>query len=287
MNAKRNYLLIILAGVCFGTTGTAQALGPDGVSSLAVGASRLPLGAFLIWLYLKRSHFEKQKLSAKLIWISAIGVLAYQLAFFSAVRITGVAIGTVTALGSVPVLTGIVDFLWHKNKPKLNWLIATLFTTIGIFLLGTAKGISEFKPAGFLLALGAGLSFSIFTVASKQVLRSGADTTYVMFETFKLAGILALPILFFSGLTWIASTDGFAMLFWLALVPTAIAYVSYAKGLVGLRSSVANTLVLAEPATATILASVVLHETLTQKSWIGILLVAAGLLYLSISSEEN
>jgi len=138
-----------------------------------------------------------------------------------------------------------------------------------------------------LLALGAGLSFSIFTVASKQVLRSGADTTYVMFETFKLAGILALPILFFSGFTWIASTDGFAMLFWLALVPTAIAYVSYAKGLVGLRSSVANTLVLAEPATATILASVVLHETLTQKSWIGILLVAAGLLYLSMSSEEN
>jgi DME family drug/metabolite transporter len=287
MNAKRNYLLIILAGVCFGTTGTAQALGPDGVSSLAVGASRLPLGAFLIWLYLKRSHFEKQKLNAKLIWISAIGVLAYQLAFFSAVRITGVAIGTVTALGSVPVLTGIVDFLWHKNKPKFNWLIATLFTTIGIFLLGTAKGISEFKPAGFLLALGAGLSFSIFTVASKQVLRSGADTTYVMFETFKLAGFLALPILFFSGFTWIASTDGFAMLFWLALVPTAIAYVSYAKGLVGLRSSVANTLVLAEPATATILASVVLHETLTQKSWIGILLVAAGLLYLSLSSEEN
>ena len=72
MNAKRNYLLIILAGVCFGTTGTAQALGPNGVSSLAVGASRLPLGAFLIWLYLKRSHFEKQKLSAKLICISAM-----------------------------------------------------------------------------------------------------------------------------------------------------------------------------------------------------------------------
>lgn len=285
MNTKNNYLLIILAGVCFGTTGTAQALGPSDVSSLAVGASRLPLGAFLIWLYLKRSQIEKPKLNIGLIWVSAIGILAYQLTFFSAVRITGVAIGTVTALGSVPILTGIVEFIWHKNRPHFNWLIATFFTTIGIFLLGTTNGISEFKPTGFFLALTAGLSFSIFTVASKQVLKTGANTTYVMFETFKLAGILSLPILLFSGFTWIATWPGFAMLFWLALVPTAISYISYAKGLKGLRPSIANTLVLAEPATATLLAALVLNETLTQKSLMGIFLVAAGLIYLSLTSD--
>ena len=286
MSIKNNYLLIILAGVCFGTTGTAQALGPTGVSSLAVGASRLPLGAFLIWLYLNKTHTEKPKLNLGLIWISAVGILAYQLAFFSAVRITGVAIGTVTALGSVPILTGIVEFIWHKNRPHFNWVIATFFTTLGIFLLGTANGISEFKPIGFLLALTAGLSFSIFTVASKQILKTGADTTYVMYETFKLAGFLALPILFFAGFTWIATGPGFAMLFWLALVPTAISYISYAKGLKGLRPSVANTLVLAEPATATLLAALVLNESLTQKSLIGILLVASGLIYLSLTSDK-
>jgi DME family drug/metabolite transporter len=36
--------LVLLAAVLFGTTGTAQALGPDGTTPLGVGAARLLVG---------------------------------------------------------------------------------------------------------------------------------------------------------------------------------------------------------------------------------------------------
>ena len=39
---------VLLAALCFGTTGTAQALGPGGASPLTVGAVRVAVGAALL-----------------------------------------------------------------------------------------------------------------------------------------------------------------------------------------------------------------------------------------------
>ena len=41
---------ILLAALCFGTTGTAQALGPAAASALTVGAVRVAVGAALLLL---------------------------------------------------------------------------------------------------------------------------------------------------------------------------------------------------------------------------------------------
>src|SRR4051794_41195033 len=44
-------LQIVLAALCFGTTGTAQALGPDGIDPAAVGAARIACGGALLVLF--------------------------------------------------------------------------------------------------------------------------------------------------------------------------------------------------------------------------------------------
>lgn len=72
------------------------------------------------------------------------------------------------------------------------------------------------------------------------------------------------------------------MIIWLGLVPTAFAYIAYAYGLAKVRASTASTLILAEPATATLLAAVVLGEAINTHGWIGILVVIIGLVYLSL-----
>ena len=41
-------LQVLLAAVCFGTTGTAQALGPGGIDPAAVGAARIAVGGILL-----------------------------------------------------------------------------------------------------------------------------------------------------------------------------------------------------------------------------------------------
>ena len=283
-NVRRNYAFVIAAGICFGTTGTTQALGPDGISSLSIGSARLLVGAFFLYLYIKIAKIPSAAIPKMAMWLSALGILSYQLTFFSAVKQTGVAIGTVTALGSVPALTGLLDYLIYKVKPNKRWFIATVITTTGIVALGTANGVSDFDFGGFVLAIIAGGSFGLLAVSSKRALSTGVDSTYLMFKVFSLAALLSIPVLLINGTSWLGTSGGAVMIIWLGLIPTALAYILYAKGLKGIAPGVASTLILAEPATATILAAVVLNESINLQGWAGIATVAIGLAYLSRES---
>jgi DME family drug/metabolite transporter len=280
-NVRRNYAFVIAAGICFGTTGTTQALGPDSISSLSIGSARLILGALFLFLYIKLTRTISAPVPKLAMWLSAIGILAYQLTFFSAVKQTGVAIGTVTALGSVPALTGLLDYLIYKERPSKRWFVATVITTAGIIILGTANGVAGFDLGGFILAIIAGGSFGLLAVSSKRALIQGVDSTFTMYKVFSLAALLSLPILLLTDLQWLVTADGAAMIIWLALIPTALAYILYAKGLKGVKPGVASTLILAEPATATILAAWLLNEVITLQGWAGIATVAIGLAYMS------
>lgn len=281
-NLRKRNASLILAGICFGTTGTAQALGPKGISPLAVGSGRLLTGALLLYLFHRSTTKTVAKISGRDLWLSALGVVFYQITFFSAVKSTGVAIGTVTALGSAPALTGVVAYLINKEKPTRRWFLATVITTIGIIVLSTSKGLTEFNFRGFLLAIGAGASYSVFAVASKRALTHGVTVTDAMFRIFGLGAILSAPLLFIGSMHWLATPRGLLMVFWLGLIPTAVAYIAYGYGLSKVRASTASTLILAEPATATLLAAIVLGEAINARGWIGIFVVIIGLIYLSL-----
>src|SRR3954451_14361792 len=118
MRAAR--LQILLSAVCFGTTGTAQALGPDGIPPAVVGAARIVVGGallVLVALVAGRTRPRGGRGARGPVALAALGVAAYQLAFFAAVADTGVAIGTVVALGSAPAITGALEWLVGQRRP--------------------------------------------------------------------------------------------------------------------------------------------------------------------------
>jgi drug/metabolite transporter (DMT)-like permease len=82
---------VLLAAVCFGTTGTAQALGP-GASPVTVGAVRIALGALMLLLAARwAGRAQAGPWARGPVLAAALGVAAYQLCFFAAVKDTGVA----------------------------------------------------------------------------------------------------------------------------------------------------------------------------------------------------
>ncbi|MCW3000792.1 MAG: EamA family transporter, partial [Conexibacter sp.] len=108
---------VLLAAVCFGTTGTAQALGP-GASPVTVGAARIALGALLLLLAQRIASGDHAAGWARApLAAGALGVAGYQLCFFAAVDDTGVAVGTVVALGSAPALAGLGGWLLDQRAP--------------------------------------------------------------------------------------------------------------------------------------------------------------------------
>jgi DME family drug/metabolite transporter len=222
---------------------------------------------------------------------------AYQVFFFGAVAATGVAVGTVVAIGSAPMLTGGLGFVVRGERPGWRWAIATALAVAGCGLLvgagnqvsgGSAvlsTGGAAVDPLGVLLALGAGVAYATYTVASKGLLEEQPPDT-AMAVVFCIGALLLLPLLLAGSLEWALEPRGILVVLHLGLVATATSYVLFARGLKATPVATAVTLSLVEPVTAGLLGVVVLGERMTWPTAVGIGLVFSGLALLSVRKGD-
>ncbi len=292
-------MLVLLAAVGFGTTGTAQALAPDAATPASVGAVRIVVGGTLLALVALLSTRRLRRTgpwttprtsegSLTLVLVSVAGVVAYQPFFFAGVRSSGVAVGTLVALGSAPVATGLLQWVVLRKVPGAAWFAATGVAVAGLLALSLGDPLfgggllRPVDPLGVLASVGAGASYAVYTIGSKGLLDRGWSPDLTMGAAFGGAAVvmaLALPWL---PLGWLGSASGVAAAVFLGVVSTALAYVLFARGLRALPASNVATLTLAEPLTAGILGVLLLREPLSPIQVLGALLVAAGLVILSL-----
>ncbi|WP_308797239.1 DMT family transporter [Agromyces silvae] len=308
----RFVLAVLLAAVCFGTTGTAQALGPA-ADPLSVGAARLVIGGGALALVAGLQIAAMRRRTGRaargaagaagaaggagalgrlpawaLVALGAAGVLGYQPAFFAGTAANGVAVGTVVALGSAPVLTGALDWVVSRRRPGGRWLVATVIATAGVATLALATDgtTAAADPAGIAASLGAGASYAVYTIAAKALIDRGWSSTGSMGALFGVAGAAALPLLLVTDASWLATGPGLAMALWLGLVTTTLAYVLFGFGLRGLAPATVSTLTLAEPLTAGMLGVLLLGEHLSAAAVLGLAVLAVGIVVLAIPSRR-
>jgi drug/metabolite transporter, DME family len=281
-------LYVLLAAVLFGTTGTAQALGPAGASPLSVGAARVVVGGALLALAARALPGERPRLTAPLVLCAGAAIAAYQLTFFEAVHRAGVAVGAVVAIGSGPVASGILERALGGDWPGRRWLAATALAIGGIAALSIGgSGHAAASGAGVALALMSGVTYAAYTVIAKKLLREGGSPVHVMGAAFGLGSLFLLPVLLVESSTWLHTTRGVELAAYLAVGPTALAYVLFARGLSRLTAAETTTIVLAEPVTATILGVTVLHEGLGTIGAFGVVLVIAGIAALALPTARR
>jgi DME family drug/metabolite transporter len=288
-SSRAGILAVLGAAFCFGTTGTTQQLGVPDISPVAVASARLICGSLFLFLFafLIERRNRGYRMPRTDLLIAGCGIAAYQLTFFSAVDSTGIAIATVTALGTAPTFSAIVAYVILREKPQLNWYLGTSVTIVGIILVGTAHGVEGFNLLGVVLASIAGLGFAIFNVICRKSLERGASDIWVTSQTFGIAAIASSPFLFSESPVWLTTRNGILTTLWLGIFTTSVGYILFMYGLKRIPSSLAATVVLAEPATATILAAVVIGEPLVAQSYLGIATVALGILYISKSKRPD
>ena len=278
---------VLLAAVCFGTTGTAQALGPEGLAPAAVGSARILVGGALLVLVALVMHGARPltRVNRRPALVAAAGVAVYQLAFFAAVKDTGVAVGTIVAIGSGPMFAGAFEWALDRRVPSRGWALATALAIAGVTML--AGGGTEVSPAGVTLALVAGASYATYTISAKRMLHHGHAPETVMAVAFGLGALLLAPVLAGTGAAWLTHADGLGLAVFLGVVPTALAYLLFAHGLKRLTAAETATLTLAEPLTAALLGVLVLSERLSAPAAIGAALVLAGLLVLAAPERRR
>lgn len=270
----------------WGTVGTTQTFLQDGVSSIAVATVRSAIGGGVLLiavLALRKIHFRTW--SWKWTILAALTIALFQCLFFTSVRFTGVAVGTVVTIGSSPVFSGIVEWIIWKRKPNRIWGIATSLAIIGCVLLFVNKGESTIHPIGILLALSAGLMFALYTNCSKQ-LTEREDTLPAAAMTFTICAIMLLPFAGDDVAVLFKAPNLIPMLF-MGIAATSIAYILFLAGLEKISSSSAVTLSLAEPLTASLLGVFLVREYLSSTSWIGIAMLLSGIVVLTVGSRKS
>ncbi|WP_241979211.1 DMT family transporter [Cryobacterium sinapicolor] len=269
---------ILLAALLWGTTGTAAHFLPGNVSPLATGAATMAVGGALLFTVSARSARATLRDRSVRRWLLAgvAGIVVYPLAFYSAMNLAGVAVGTVVSLGSAPVFAAGIEFLAERRAITRLWALCTLVALVGTGLMVAGQQSDPAAgpaPLGVLLGLSAGLSYALYTHASHRVIAAGHAPRATMGALFGLGALCLVPVLGATGAPLLQSGGSLGITAYLALGPMFVAYLLFGRGLRTVRGSTATSITLVEPLVATLLAVLIVGERLPPSGWAGLGLV--------------
>ncbi|MCY9863733.1 EamA family transporter [Vibrio coralliirubri] len=275
-------LAILFASILWGTTGTAASFAPD-LSPLAIGAFSMGVGGLMqAGLAYRRILFAFDKLlqNKRLLAVSALALAVYPLAFYSSMKLSGVAIGTVVSIATAPFFSALLECLISKkNNINKRWLISFAIGVVGIGLLvfsessSTNESGDDLKLLGIALGLLAGLCYAIYSWATKALIDKGIKSQAAMGSIFGLGAMLLLPTLWFTGENLFSSQTNVLVISYLTLIPQCLGYVAFSFGLRYVTASSANLLTLFEPVVAAVLAVCVVGELIPFTGWLGMSLI--------------
>ena len=286
----------LVAALLWGTTGTAAALAP-GVGSLAVGAAAMGVGGLLQATAAHRGvRAHRAGLTAH--WptlvVSAVAVAVYPLAFYTSMRLAGVAVGTVVSIGSAPMAAALIERVVDRRPLSRRWALGATAGVVGVLALALARageeapGVPGAQPVlGIALGLLAGLTYALYSWGAARVMSRGLPSRPVMGAVFGIGGVLLLPVLLLTGAPIVASWSNFAAVAYLALVPMFAGYVLFGRALAAIPASTATSLSLLEPAVAAVIAVLVLHERLPAVGWVGMGVLLASLVVLTAGPRRQ
>jgi DME family drug/metabolite transporter len=290
----RGFALVVLAALCWGTSGLTGDVVADrtGLDPLDIAWHRMAVGAtVLLAVHLVRARgagsLRTPGLWPRLVAVGA-GLAVYQSAYFAAVATAGVSIATLVSLGLAPLLVAVGAAVLGHGRPDRATGLALAVALAGLVLLvGVSAGGDDGDAVllGALAAVGCAVAYAGVVLVSSRV-PDGVPTTTAGFAA---GAVLLTPVALLAGLDLTTDPLSLALLLYLGLVPTALAYGLFFTGVRLVPAAVASIVTLLEPLTATALATAVLGERLAPTALVGGLLMlgAVTALYLRRMGDSN
>ena len=214
------------------------------------------------------------------LWIRLIiiGIVAYTIAngaFYLSLRyLPAVTLSFVNSLG--PLLVLFAGVVWLQEIPARLQVIGVVISLVGGALF-FSPGLRGAEPLGIAIGAIGMISFVAFGILARGVARDRhIDALSRAAIPLAVGGVslllIAIPLEGLPPLT----VNGWAIVLWLALVNTTVAYVLYHHSLQELTALEMNVLLNLCPLGAALLAWLLLGETLTAVQILGMMVVIFG-----------
>ncbi len=292
----RGTVLIVLASICFGTSGplvkpTMDAgLSPQQVVSFRIGLAAALLLAFVVATRPKLLRVRRSDLPL-LLGYGLVGVALVQFLYFAAVSRIPIGVAMLLEFTS-PVLVALwVRFVRRVVLPARMW-VGTALALVGLALVAEVWQGLRLDALGLLFGVGAALCAAAYFLIGERGVSTlpalglvtwgmviGAVAIAVMAPPWSLPGDIMASDTDFGGLT----VPVWTLLVTCAVVSTAMAYLLSISAMRHLPANVVSVIALCEPIVAITLAWLVLGQALTliQVVGAGVLLVGATIVQLA------
>ncbi|QEN09427.1 EamA family transporter [Oceanispirochaeta crateris] len=284
---------VLAASFLWGTTGTAATFAPD-VNPIAIGAAAMGIGGIMQFLSARglisiyRNVLVQQW---RLLLIGSVAIGVYPLTFYTSMKLAGVAVGTVISIGLAPLISALLESIIDRKKLSMKWKMGALIGILGVVLLCLTKSGQQSneiqmmyykKTFGVLTGVLAAFTYALFSYVAHKLMKRGVASRAAMGSLFGLGGAILLPVLLFTGKSFLNSWLNLAVGMYMATIPMFIGYLFFGYGLSKINASMATTLSLFEPAVATLFAVIIVGEQISLTAWYGIGLIIACLFILTV-----
>jgi DME family drug/metabolite transporter len=289
LGGRGGLFLILLAAILWGTVGvTTRAIFTVAeTSALTVAFLRLllalpALGAASTTVLGRRGLRVAPR---DVVLMGLIGALlaTYQLLYFGAIQRVGVAVATLVTLCAAPVIVAVLSTVLLGERPTRRLAVAATLAILGtILLVRPADGAAYDGAAGIglLMALGSASGYALITIASRSIARRYHPLVSLSVG-FAFGSLALLPALLLEGAQLSFPAEGWALLLYLGVVPTALAYFLFTVGMRTTVATVASLVTLIEPLTAATLAWLIFGEQLGPLALVGAALLLGTVLMLT------
>lgn len=275
---------LVAAGILWGTGPLLGALlhRATGLSPVSVAVCRLGVGGLLLLalLALMRRRWPRDRSAWRRIGVVAVIVAVYQCSYFGAVTAVSVSVAALVTIGISPVLVSVLEHLTGRRALDRH-RVATIGLALAGLVLLVGVPSDGLAPADLLtgaaLSVVAGSAFAALTMVSSRPV-PGLDAMTTTGLGFTVGALLLVPLAATTRFTFDPDAGSIVLILALGLVPTALAYVLYFRGLSESGPGTAALLALFEPLTSTLLAALVLGERLAPAGLAGAALLLVALI---------
>lgn len=293
-NARKGYLLVIAATLCWSTSGTfiRVILANYAFTAWTLAFWRDLFTFTCFWILALTTGSRLLKVRRRdLIAFAAMGAISigiFHVTWAQAVLMVPVAVATVLNYTAPFFVLLFAWVLWHE-RPNRVQTAALGLAFVGCLLVTGAYdlGNAELNWLGLLIALSTGLTYGTFTIFGKSALKHYAPFT-VMTYAF---GFGALTVLILAPGAIMQSLNlplgAWTSMAALAIISTVSGFSLYSNGLKYLSAGSASITATFEPVVAASLAFFILGESIGLVQMFGGLLVVGAVMLLAIRSTDD
>ncbi|HEX6544536.1 MAG TPA: EamA family transporter [Ktedonobacterales bacterium] len=287
--------LIVIAAVLWGTVGiTTQSLYRlTPTNPLSVGFFRLAIAAPVLslgcWAVLGRHSLRIARRDLARVALIGAMLALYQVCYFAAIARVGVTIATLVTLCLAPVLVALLSVVFLNERPTRRVLVALICALAGITAMVGFGGSSAHVSAdlvGILLACGSAFGYALVALLGRSLARR-YHPLQINAIAFATGALVLLPLALMTGFVVSYPAQGWLLLAYLGLVPSALAYALFLSGMRTTPATIASIVTLLEPLTATVLAALLFGERLGPLGLIGAGLLLAAMVVLAVQRNTT